>query len=577
MCFSPSFNENGNENCTFREMSSEKETCFDLSLDIPKAAATPTQRRGGGFLNIGALAAVQSNQPKNIETEHKPDDFDDFFGNLPPIGEKPKKPALTIIPPRRIKVGKPSILNFDAIVDDDNNHIVDTFIKNEVKSENPTESPNYDSTENEYRSDPYFNMTTEPADSSATMPNTPINDQNEDILFPPLPNDFGKSLSNHRTATKSTSVSYTDNQSLPPPPPKKCKFVPKEEQITSSATIYEPIVQAKVTPVTPEDIFERNFELSIERGLSSFKRNVVRDVSSAFVHSTTQFEDGTIENFITDLVSGINSVVQTPQKEPINPDFTLSQVSKTFEDGTGIVKKILIDDEAHQKQLNERKTEDLMALQTTINDVKQAFENFTKSTIQVLDKEQHESAMKNNGQQIKSRALERKSRTLKLKRKDLDSRLSHQKVEHDSVESFLKQIEEKRREIEENKDGEETKYIESLRHEVDQLQSELTDETRDRIQKAINECWRDLKTLSHKLEDDLHEMEISEKWAMTQLRNMAPRKITDHHTYKPRTLVKDAQQQLLAKKKQSEIAMKAFTENMDILGIYDLSNIQKSS
>lgn len=495
----------------------------------------PSTRAGRGFLDFSAItpmmpARKMQEQPPEPEPD---DDADQLFGNLPPIesllaqDSEPNQPRQT----------------------------------RESNSSETDRAPAFE------EPSPAFE---EPAPQRPRVPSRrlfgasgsitqAVSSQDDDLVFPPMP------------------VADPPETRAPPP---RSDFAPSNQRqnVTlplggdvnmSMSVMPEQAVSMVVTQKDPTDYFEHSINTAMDRSFGNFKRIVSRDITNAFRPNAGGFDSSLFDGFVTDLVTEIGQMFESPQSSESADEATLTRKLNTaFDDNAKPIRRMFQDAEVKAAQQRERRLDDLKQLANSVNELRTSVKGITDATLQELEKERFDSASRRDEEQAKARALERKARSLKLKYSDLESRLSHQKIEKESVERLMKQMDDARREWEESLTDTTNSTTHKLQKEIELLRAELNNDANEAFEKLMDECAALMTSVRDGLSDEICEMEYAERWAVSRMRSPIRRAPMSRFEQSgpPMGILQVAQQKIQANRKQREMNMKEVSDHLRILG-----------
>ena len=515
----------------------------------------PSTRAGRGFLDFSAItqSVPARKAPEPAPEPEANDDADDLFDNLPPIGsllpresepveqpppresepevsaplfEEEPAPQRQRVPSRRLFGGSGGLSQLVAQQDD----IVFPPMHSDSNdaTEPPAPAPRSDFAMSAPRSD--FGMSAPRSDlgMSATTPRSGVASQRQNVTLP-LGGDNNLSMS----------------------------------------VMPEQAVSMVVTKKDPTDYFEQAINNAMDRSFGNFKRMVSRDITNAFRPNAGGFDTSMFDGFVTDLVTEIGQMFEAPQSTESADEATLTRrLNTAFDDNAKPIRRMFQDAEVKAAQHRERRLDDLKQLANSVNELRTAVKSITDATLQELEKERFDAATRRDEEQSKSRALERKARSLKLKHADLESRLSHQKIEKESVERLMKQMDDARREWEESQADSTNSTSHKLQKEIELLRSELNNEANESFEKLMDECAALMTSVRDGLSDEICEMEFAERWAVSRMRSPIRRAPVSRFEQAgaPMGILQVAQQKIQANRKQRELNMREVSDHLRIIG-----------
>ncbi|OHT15339.1 hypothetical protein TRFO_42576 [Tritrichomonas foetus] len=300
------------------------------------------------------------------------------------------------------------------------------------------------------------------------------------------------------------------NQSLPP------NNFNQEPIIQQRQENYTEIMPRR----TPAEYFESSINGVLDRSLSTFKRSVSREISSAFRPNNNNFDVSMFDSFLTGLLNDVNDLFEIPQSNANSNESSLTRkLSQTFDENAKPIRKLFADAEVRNAQTRDKRVDELKSLSSALSELRSAVKGIADATMQELERERYDAAARRDEEQARARAIERRARSLKLKRSELDSKLSHQKIEKESLERLMKQMEDAKREWEEQPVDSGNTITQKLQKEIDNLRNELSGDATDKVEILMQECASMMSSVRDGLRDEVCEMDVAEKWAVSRLRS----------------------------------------------------------
>ena len=529
-----------------------------------------------GILDFSSLRTPINNPPPAPQEENsaqKSPEGASFFDNLPPIGStntlEVNKPAQ----PRRILLSKPP--------SSDNDSNIPTTPKRLINLGGSL-SNNGNATINT------------PTNGGGLFSNniSSINDNSQTIsgiVFPPLPGQPANSSANQLSPIRPSQSPIIHND---PPKPifaatqqqqmqqqqANVQMSPRLNQSMPPAAIQqEPLVNTQrdnLTEIlprrTPAEYFECSITNSLDRSLNTFKRSVTREISSAFRPNSSSFDVSLFDSFLTGLINDVAGLFEVPQTNIAASETSVTKkLSQTFDEGAKPIRKLFIDAEVKASQVRDRRVDELKSLNNALNDLRNAVKGIADATLQELERERFDAATRRDEEQARAREIERKARTLKLKRADLDSKLSHQKIEKESLERLVKQMEDARREWEETPTDIGNNIAQKIQKEIEALRSELTGDSTNKLDGLMQECASMMANVRDGLRDEVCEMDMAEKWAISRMRSPMRRPPMSRYDPQPQQapmgnrqpLVQYAQDMIVEKRKEREANLRDMSQS----------------
>jgi hypothetical protein len=319
-------------------------------------------------------------------------------------------------------------------------------------------------------------------------------------------------------------------------------------------------------PPTPTDIFQRSLSTALDQSFDSFKRTVNWEVSNAFRSTSAGLEVSVYDSLIQSIVSEVSEIFSPPESQVVNEDeVVIQKLTMTFDDAVRPIRRLLQESQTKAAQVREKKLTELGQLSLSVNELKASVQGVADSTLQEFERERCEAANRLDQEQAKARAIERRSRSLKHKRTELDSRLNHHKIEKQSVEQLLKQIDDARREWEEASSESEASSAQRLQKEMESLASELSPEATQEFEGVLDDCMSVMSAVRDGLRNDLSELEMAE-WRASRMGPPQRRVMgTIPDAAAVQHILQQAREKIQAHRLQRELGMKEIEENMRLI------------
>jgi hypothetical protein len=356
-------------------------------------------------------------------------------------------------------------------------------------------------------------------------------------------------------------------EGLPPIGEKGLEEVqPKELAKVEAVAVTRAVVVEAQEPKrrSPAEVFEHGVTFALDRSLDNFRRAVNRELTSAFRSNSNGKDMIAVDNFVGELVGDLTALFVQPSGSVAQEEKSLvSKVNSVFEENAKSIRWLFQDAESKSLQIREAQITRLAQMSTSISELRANVKNLADETLQEFEKERFDTTARLDLEQTKARQLERRARTLKLKQADLDATLRHQKLERDSVERLLRQIDESRREWEESYADPSTAVVQKLQKEIELLRSELANETTDEFERSLDQCINVMNGVRENLRDEMCQIDMIERWAMARFRTpvrKGPMGKTDCQPNPPVLL--EARERIEALRKQRELSVKQVNHNI---------------
>jgi hypothetical protein len=360
----------------------------------------------------------------------------------------------------------------------------------------------------------------------------------------------------------------TDDASLPETPviDQRNPAAPQRPAVVFNPT---PVIAPKEDvrlPLSPTEVFQRSLSTALDQSFDSFKPTVNREVSAAFRSISAGLEASVYTAFIEGLVGEVSEFFSTPEPLVVSDDpLVIQKLTLTFDEGARPIRRLFQESETKAAQVREKKFTELGQLSLSVNELKTSVKGIADSAIQEFERERFEAANRRDQEQAKARGIERRARSLKLKRADLDSRLQHQKMEKQSVERLLKQIDDARREWEDAANEPSASMAQRVQKDMESLASELSPEATQAFEWALDDCISLMNAVRDGLRSEICELEMAERRA-SRLRP-PQRRVTGAGPggVGEQPILQQAREKIQAHRLQRELGMKEVAENMRLL------------
>jgi hypothetical protein len=316
---------------------------------------------------------------------------------------------------------------------------------------------------------------------------------------------------------------------------------------------------------SPTDRFQASISTALGCSFDNFKRTVSREVSNAFRQHSSRPDSSVYEKFIHDLVGQVSEIFGPSPVIVSDDQLILQKLNAEFDDSANAIRLLFQESVARASREREKKVSELNQLSISVNELRTSVMGIANATLHELENERFEVAGLRDQEQARVGALERRSRSLKVKHADLDSRLRHQKIEKESVERLLKQIDDTRREWEEATSESAASAAQRMQKEIELLRSELDHQADEAFERTLEECTALMSAVCDGLRDEMCEMEMTERWAAGRIRSPM-RRAPVGRAENTQPLLQQAREKVQAYRRQRELGMKDVTENMKAIG-----------
>jgi hypothetical protein len=234
-----------------------------------------------------------------------------------------------------------------------------------------------------------------------------------------------------------------------------------------------------------------------------------------------------------------------------------------FDEGTKPIRWLFHDAETRASQIREKRLNELTRLSSSVNELRSSVKTIADATLQEFEKERFEAAARLDQEQTKARQLERRARALKLKQTDLEATMKHQQLERESVERLMKQIDDARHEWEESCTDPSSAIAQKIQKEIEGLRSELANEGTEEFERLLDDCVAMMNTVKDGLRDEMCQMDMIERWAVTRMRNPTPRAPAGKTEGQSKQhILQAAKERIEACRKRREMTMKEVNDSM---------------
>jgi hypothetical protein len=242
---------------------------------------------------------------------------------------------------------------------------------------------------------------------------------------------------------------------------------------------------------------------------------VIRDISNAIRQNTGGNENLLCDDFLAKLTADISSLFAVPE----NDEATVTvHINSSFDEGARPIRRMLQDAEARKKGVRDEKLVELKKLASSLGDLRGSMKDVMESTLEELEQVRFEAVNRRDKEQAKARAIERKSRSLKSKAVDLDSRLKQQLVERESNEKLAEKIEHARSKWEQNATNSSGDVRANIQKELDLLRQDLSQNGSQDLDSSLDECSSLLSAVRDELAEEASEMDRTQCLVLTRPR-----------------------------------------------------------
>jgi hypothetical protein len=267
------------------------------------------------------------------------------------------------------------------------------------------------------------------------------------------------------------------------------------------------------------------------------------------------------------LLADMSGVFQVPDSI-VTSEALVRRIGLLFDDETRYVRRMLSEHSVEVKQQREDRISGLTAFSADLLEFRSALKQFTDSALAELEREQFDAAATRDQEERKLRASEQRLRALQTKRDDVAGRRQHQQAELESIGQLVRELEESRADYADRKAEALRRVEDDIGKEIELLRVELNRGSDTEARKVVAECGELFNSVRDGLRDELCEMEMVERWAVSRLRS--PIRKPPAPRVSPRTgeqpLIRAAQERMRENRKQREMAMVDIQDNLRALG-----------
>ena len=269
----------------------------------------------------------------------------------------------------------------------------------------------------------------------------------------------------------------------------------------------------------PDENFQRIISSSIDVSLNNFKRSVLRDISNVFRPCDKGY-DGLFEAFSADLYQKIDSAVKSISFYADDPRFVATKIAGNIEESRKEIRALFAESESANMSKRERKKEHLSDLNSALSDLLKNYKDMTSNVLSTFDKIQVDAAAKNEALQSQRRINDRKMRSYRLKRSDLEAYAARQMVELEQAKRIIKQTEET---IDNDKVDDSKKDNEKLRNkireEIEKITDSLNSNSFDDFEDVCNETAQKIADINSVIVNDFDDIEMTSQTALIKIRS----------------------------------------------------------
>jgi hypothetical protein len=217
-----------------------------------------------------------------------------------------------------------------------------------------------------------------------------------------------------------------------------------------------------------------------------------------------------------------------------------------------------------RKQQRDDQISRLTALSGELIEFRAAVKHFTDAALAELEREQFDAVVAHDQEERKLRTSEQRLRALQAKRSDVAARQQHQKTELESIGHLMSELDDSRTDFAESKREAQGRVEDEIGKEIELLRAELNRGVDTEIRKIVAECGELFNNVRDGLRDELYEMEIAERWAVSRLRSPVRKPPVLRVAEQP--LIRAARERARENRKQREMAMVDIQDNLNAMG-----------
>jgi hypothetical protein len=322
-------------------------------------------------------------------------------------------------------------------------------------------------------------------------------------------------------------------------------------------------------PPSQLDSFEVAVLSTVDHSIGTFKRLMASDLANALRPGCGYFDSSLFDNFTADLLIELSALFDPDPASSSRAESSLiAGLNYAFEESAKPVRRLFQELEVRASQVRDRHLIDLKQIVQCLGDLRLSMKSIIDTSLQELEKERVAVSSRRDQEEARLRDLERKSRSLQLRLADTNSRLHHQKIELRSIKKLHQQLDATRREWEE-RTAETSNALESqLEKEAELLQAELKHDSTLEFDRSLDQCLTILTAVKDGLRDEVCEMDLAEKWAVSRLRSPVRRPPTSRlDSIGNNSRLQAIRDRIEANRIQRELSIKDVNESIRVLDL----------
>ena len=285
---------------------------------------------------------------------------------------------------------------------------------------------------------------------------------------------------------------------------------------------------------------------------------MMRQQSSSFSPTAASSQNiGGLNGYVFDfdeysesLSTEVSQIIESPvQPLDVNRTTLTRSIVAAIDEQTKPLTTVLSESNNRQASFAKTRLSQLKQLREELDSLCTVFKSNADSIIKELEGESQNTVNMRNAQIAKQNDLEQRMRSVKLRQVELEAKATHQSVERDSLERQMKQLENRRRDWEDQNgyggyvnrdnfsvissmsrndsftqgihqndyDSPQSRYRARILSEINSLRKELGRDAFDDVSKSIEEGLSMIRNESDNMKNELIDIDMANRWLMGQI------------------------------------------------------------
>ena len=198
----------------------------------------------------------------------------------------------------------------------------------------------------------------------------------------------------------------------------------------------------------PLGSLEIDFVYSFNRSISSLKRIFTGEFNNLMkqqVPASAPIDSIDIDEFTSSITSEIGQIIEVPiQHQELNHTTLSRRISSVIDEETKLMTIGLKEADCKNITATENLLNELKKLEIEIEKLSNTVKLNTEEIIQEFEKERSESNSMREFDQSFNKEIERRSRSIQIKQVELNSKITHQNIEKETIERMMNKLNQKK-------------------------------------------------------------------------------------------------------------------------------------